>query len=48
MKTLLGFWCIWMPSDYITREVLVYYSDNGFGELIPHPLPIHSVNTANQ
>jgi hypothetical protein len=47
MQTLLGFWCIWRPSTYICRQVLVYYSDNGFGELIPHSLPIHSVETAN-
>lgn len=51
MQTLLGFHCIERPSVYITRTIVLFYADDGFGNLIVIPrdsFPVHSINTANQ
>lgn len=48
MQTLLGFWAIEIPSYYITRSIIVFCADDGFGNLIWIPnesFPVHAINT---
>lgn len=50
-QTLLGFWACTMPSYYITRTVILFCSDDGFGNLInipPDSFPVYSIETINQ
>jgi hypothetical protein len=50
-QTLLGFWAVTMPSYYITRTVILFCADDGYGNLINIPsdsFPVHSINTINQ
>ena len=48
MKTLLGFYCIERRGQLDRVSYVTYWADNGFGELIPAPFPVHAVMTANQ
>ncbi len=48
MKTLLGFYCIQRRSALLGGFIVTYWVDDGFGELIPAPCPVHSIITANQ
>jgi len=48
MRTLLGFYCIQRRSSLLGGFYVTYWSDNGYGELIPAPFPYHAINTANQ
>lgn len=41
MQTTLGFWCIERYSSYIGSYMMTYV-DNGFGELVASPFPIHA------
>lgn len=44
MQTKLGFWIFHRRSSLIGGYP-VFYSDNGFGELIPSQLPVHTINS---
>lgn len=48
MKTLLGFYVFQRRSSLLGGTYGVTYVDNGFGELVPSPMPVHSIETANQ
>ena len=41
MQTTLGFWCIERYSSYIGSYMMTYV-DNGYGELVASPFPIHA------
>jgi len=43
MQTLLGFWCFEVDSAYISRTHTVLCCDDGFGNLIPSLLPVHTI-----
>ncbi len=45
MQTILGFWCFHQRSSLLGGWVTFFYVDNGFGELVPAPLPVHSINS---
>jgi hypothetical protein len=47
MKTLLGFYIYLRHSSIMGGEYAVYYVDNGFGELVASPCPVHAINTSN-
>jgi hypothetical protein len=41
MQTTLGFWCFQRRSSLIGSYMMTYV-DDGFGELIASPFPIHA------